>query len=257
MLTRGHGSDGLDDGIHTRQVHAPTPGREVVPSWSGIPRTLQRIPDHDEMGEPRRGGPGRVVDRVAEGDRQWFGGRSTERELTMIQHISRRRLIAGTAGVAGAAALATSSRPVAASGHTMGGPLVTLFDPIRLFDSRDPGNFLGGAKLADGDVVAIIANAPGVDQLRSVFVNITVTQTEGAGFLAVRAHDTRDDVPPPTTSNINWLSSGLTLANLALSQIGSENSIEIHCTGAGASTHVIVDLQGYVPFVGVGDPTTM
>lgn len=165
----------------------------------------------------------------------------------MIRHISRRRLIAGTAGVAGAAAISGSTGSAVAGGHTVGGPLVTLYDPIRLFDSRDPGGFLGGAKFVDGDVVAIIAAAPDVEQLRSVFVNITVTQTEGAGFLSVRAHDTRSDVPPPTTSNVNWTSPGVTLANLALSQIGSENSIEIHCTGAGAATHVIVDLQGYVP----------
>jgi len=55
-------------------------------------------------------------------------------------------------------------------------------------------------------------------------------------------------VPLPETSNINWWTSGLTLANLTLSTVGGENALEVHCEGNGR-THVIVDVQGYVPFV--------
>jgi hypothetical protein len=165
------------------------------------------------------------------------------------QRISRRRLIAGGAGagVLGAGALTTSGRASASSHHN--GGLRALFDPVRLFDSRQPDSLLGGDKLSDGDIVAIIAAAPGVDMVETVFLNLTITETEGAGYLSVRAFDTRDDVPPPTTSNINWTSPGVTLANAALSGVGSEQSIEVHCTGVGAATHLIVDLQGYVPFI--------
>ena len=40
----------------------------------------------------------------------------------------------------------------------------------------------------------------------------------------------------------------MTLANLALSTVGGENSIAVYCLGLGRS-HVIVDIEGYVPFV--------
>jgi hypothetical protein len=168
----------------------------------------------------------------------------------MTRPISRRHLIAGGAGAAGAAALTVG--PVAATGHETtptSGPLIPLGQPVRLFDSRIAESFWDGRKLTDGDVVAVTAGPqPGAGMLLAVFVNITITQTEGAGFLSVRGFETRDDPPPITTSNINWTADDVTLANMTLSQIGAENSIEVHCIGAGASTHVIVDLQGYVPF---------
>lgn len=165
------------------------------------------------------------------------------------QHISRRRLIAGGtgAGIVGATAV-TSSGPASASSHGNGG-VKSLFDPVRLFDSRQPDSLLGGDKLSDGDIVSIVAAAPDVDMVETVFLNITITDTEGAGFLSVRASVAQDGVPAPTTSNINWTSPGVTLANAAMSGVGQHQSIDVHCTGEGSAAHVIVDLQGYVPFI--------
>jgi hypothetical protein len=165
------------------------------------------------------------------------------------QHLSRRRLIAGGAGagIVGAAAI-TSSGPASASSHNNGG-VQSLFDPIRLYDSRQPDSLLGGDKHRDGDIVSVITGAPDVDFLETVFINVTITQTEGAGFLAVRAAPAQDGVPAPTTSTINWTSPGVTIANAAMSGVGRHQSIDVHCTGEGAATHVIVDLQGYVPFI--------
>jgi hypothetical protein len=170
------------------------------------------------------------------------------------QHISRRRLIAGGAGagagVLGGAAMATAGR-ASASGHWAGG-VQALFDPVRLFDSRRSDSPRGGVKLSGGDVVSIMAAAPGVDTITTVFLNLTITETEGAGYLSVRRGGEHDgpDVPPPTTSNINWTAPGVTLANTALSGVDAVYQLfEVHCTGVGAATHLIVDLQGYVPFV--------
>ncbi len=165
----------------------------------------------------------------------------------MTRSLSRRHLIAGGAGAVGAVALAPTVASAEGGGHSGSGmPLTTLFEPMRLFDSRDPSNFFGGNKLTDGDIVAVIASVPGVDFLEAVFVNITITQTEGAGYLAVRANDESDGVATPETSNINWTGPDVTLANLALTRVGAESSIALFCVGGGASTHVIVDLQGYV-----------
>jgi hypothetical protein len=163
----------------------------------------------------------------------------------LARSLSRRRVI-----VAGGAAAITAplvARPAAAAAQVVGGPLVTLLSPVRVFDSREASSVLGGAKFAAGDAVAVNVGPFESGFALSVFVNVTITETEGAGFLTVWPGDASDTVDPPTTSNINWTGPGMTLANLALSQVGQENSIEVRCGGAGR-THVIVDFQGYVPF---------
>jgi hypothetical protein len=165
----------------------------------------------------------------------------------MTSLFSRRRLIAAGGAAAIASPLVATSRAAAVA---PGGFLTTLISPVRVFDSRESSSVLGGAKLKTGDVVAVAVSAAyqGNDFALAVFANITITQTEGAGFLSIRGEDLSGELPAPTTSNINWATGGLTLANLALSSVGGENSIAIHCLGFGR-THVIVDIQGYVPFV--------
>jgi hypothetical protein len=164
----------------------------------------------------------------------------------MSRPFSRRRIIAAGGTAAVAMPLVGPSRVSAAAN---GGQLKTLISPVRVFDSRDPGSVLGGAKFDVGDIVAVTVSAAyeGDDFATAVFANITITQTEGAGYLAVRGEDLSGTLPPPTTSNINWSTGGQTLANLALSSVGGEHAIEVHCSGAGR-THVIVDVQGYFPF---------
>jgi hypothetical protein len=162
---------------------------------------------------------------------------------------SRRRLIAAGGAAALATPLVSSTRAAAAA---PGGVLKTLISPVRVFDSRQASSVLGGAKFRPGNIVAVAVSAAyeGDDIAEAVFVNITITQTEGAGFLSVQGEDLSGEAPDPTTSNINWATGGLTLANLALSTVGGENSIAIYCFGTSlARTHVIVDVQGYVPFV--------
>ncbi len=166
----------------------------------------------------------------------------------MTRLFSRRRLI----GAGGAAAvLAPVAARSASSAHAAppSGALVTLQSPVRVFDTRQPSSVLGGSKLAAGQSVAVTVS-PAFDGgfALSVFVNVTITQTEGWGYLVVRGSDLSGMVPLPETSNINWWTSGLTLANLTLSTVGGENAVEVHCEGNGR-THVIVDVQGYVPFV--------
>ncbi len=160
---------------------------------------------------------------------------------------SRRRMIA--AGGAAAVAAPLAGRPASATAHTpLAGQLVTLLAPIRVFDSREASSVLGGRPFQPGDAVAVNVGAAYPDFALAVFANVTITQTEGAGFLTVWGGDASDTLDTPSTSNVNWTTSGQTLANLALSTVGQENSIEVVCGGAGR-THVIVDVQGYVPFV--------
>ena len=165
----------------------------------------------------------------------------------MPQLFSRRRMLAAGGGVA-LSPLVLDAQPAAAAQPS--GPLITLLTPARLYDSRNSTGPLGGAKLATGGSVIVTASVPDENRfLLAAFVNVTITQTEGAGFLVVTGADSSGERPFPQASNINWAQSSQTIANVALTSIGSESGIEVFARGDGR-THLIVDLQGYVPFTG-------
>jgi hypothetical protein len=167
------------------------------------------------------------------------------KEAAMSSSYTRRGLI-GAAGMAVIlpAAVARTTEPALAA--PVSGPLVTLRTPVRVFDSRENVAPTFGAKISANQSVGVTIGAA-IDggPALSAFINVTVTQTEGGGYLVVRGSDLTGELPLPLTSNINWWASGLTLANLVLTTVGGENYIEVHC-GAG-STHCIVDLYGWVP----------
>ena len=62
----------------------------------------------------------------------------------------------------------------------------------------------------------------------------------------MRASDLKGDRPLPPTSNVNWSADGQTVANLVITAVGGENTLEVHAGGSGR-THFIVDVQAYVP----------
>jgi hypothetical protein len=164
----------------------------------------------------------------------------------MPQLFTRRRMLTAGGGVA-LSPLVLDGQPAAAAQPS--GPLITLLTPVRLYDSRTDAVPLGGAKLATGGSVIVTAFVP--DEARfllAAFVNVTITQTEGAGFLVVTGADSSGERPFPDASNINWAQSGQTIANVALTSVGSEFGIEVFARGDG-KTHLIVDVQGYVPFI--------
>lgn len=162
----------------------------------------------------------------------------------MPRLFSRRAMVAG----GGAAALAPVSFAAVARAAPITGSLVTLLTPIRIYDSRIDDVPLGRAKLASDNTVIVTVSVPDETRfLTAAFLNVTITETEGAGFLRVSGTDSSGTQPVPTTSNINWSQSGQTVANLALTAVGSEAGVDIFA-GGGGRTHVIVDVQGYVPF---------
>lgn len=164
----------------------------------------------------------------------------------MPKLFTRRRMIG-----AGGAAVALSPLAIAKTASAAidpSGPVTVLVTPTRLYDSRTDMTPLGGAKLQAGQSVAVTASAGPTGILMAAFVNVTVTQTEGQGFLRLTGSDATGERPPAPTSNVNWLGSGQTMANMALTTVGFENAIEVFCGGNGR-THVIVDLMGFIPFV--------
>jgi len=165
----------------------------------------------------------------------------------MAQLFTRRKLI----GAGGAAALAPLVTNVgvarAAPPRQVTGPVFVLVEPVRVFDSRIAPPALGGGKLVSDNSIGVSVNdVARTESPTFLYVNTTTTETEGAGFILVRASDLTGERPLPPTSNINWSENGQTLANLVLTAVGGENTLEIHAGGSGR-THFIVDVQAYIP----------
>ena len=84
------------------------------------------------------------------------------------------------------------------------------------------------------------------DEATAVTFNVTVTETESAGFVQVSS-------PGNTfgeTSTVNWTSDGQTVANGGHTSLYEgatyENHLVFHVGGAGgAGAHVIIDITGY------------
>jgi hypothetical protein len=131
------------------------------------------------------------------------------------------------------------------------GPLLVLSPPIRLYDSRTLhiGGTTRNGPISGGQDRPISIGIDNNDQVielpaadvRAAMINLTITETVGAGYLAV-GNPGPDGVP--TTSNINWSASSQTLANLAVVTL-FEGNLTVFA-GGGGSTQFIVDLMGLV-----------
>ncbi len=171
-----------------------------------------------------------------------------QRGYEMSGRFSRRKLL-GASGAAALIPLAVRTDRASAAGASAG-TVVTLTAPQRVLDTRSATSPLGGAKLQPGSNVGfpIGQYLNSGDVAEAAFINVTVTDTENAGYLTVFPSDLSGLRPVPNTSNNNWWASGQTMANSTLTAVGGESYIVIRCSGSGA-THIIVDLQGYIPFV--------
>ena len=164
----------------------------------------------------------------------------------MARRFSRRKLVSAGGVVALAPMVSFGDQAQAAPLPA----IIVLPQPVRVFDSRTTPASLGGGKLVAGNSIAVSVGAvPDPDLIASaVFINVTITDTEGRGFLVVRGSDLTGEVPLPSTSNVNWTADGQTIANLVITRVGGENSLEVHASGTGR-THFIVDVQAYIPAI--------
>ena len=165
----------------------------------------------------------------------------------MSQIFSRRHFI-GAGGAIALGPLANNSAtitaaPVQLKTEIPAGPLVVYFTPIRVFDSRKPNAELSGAKLRSGESVAVTlpAEIEGGGFAIAMFINLTITQTEGSGYLVIHGSDLSGERPFPETSDINWSTAGQTLANLVLPRTGGgQNAIEVHAGAWAALTSLLM-----------------
>jgi hypothetical protein len=104
--------------------------------------------------------------------------------------------------------------------------------PPRVLDTR-----VSGGKLADGAERTIDLGFPGA---RGAVLNLTVTETEGAGgFVAVFPAN----VAWPGNSSINWSGPDQNVANGVITAMDPSGRIKIR--GGAASTQVVIDRIGW------------
>jgi hypothetical protein len=110
----------------------------------------------------------------------------------------------------------------------------TPISPItRVLDTRN-----AGGKLNPGEERTVSLGVPG-NASAAVF-NITVTETEAGGFVAVFPAG----VTWPGNSTINWFAAGQNLANGVISAVNATGQITVR--GGVNKTHVVIDVQGYL-----------
>lgn len=115
-------------------------------------------------------------------------------------------------------------------------------NPARILDTRN-GN--GGYKVpikANSEIVLTVNGRGGVpaSNVSAVALNVAVTGTQKPGFLTIYPSGTSR----PTTSNINFMNAGQTIANSATVKVGTDGKLRIF-NGSSGTTHVIVDVSGY------------
>ncbi len=96
----------------------------------------------------------------------------------------------------------------------------------------------GAGKLQPGEERIVNVGAPTV--ARAAVINLTVTETEAAGFVAAFSAG----IDWPGNSSINWSSANQNIANGVICPLDSSGTIKIR--GGVAPTHVVIDTEGYL-----------
>jgi hypothetical protein len=104
---------------------------------------------------------------------------------------------------------------------------------VRRVDSR-----VNGGKLQPNEERHINLGVPPI--ARAAVINLTITETQDSGFVAVFPAD----APWPGNSSINWSASDQNIANLVITATDPAGGIRLR--GGVNPTHVVIDVQGYL-----------
>ena len=111
------------------------------------------------------------------------------------------------------------------------GAFVAVSPITRVLDTRTTG---GKLQPDEERIVDLGVQGP----VNAAIINLTVTETEGAGFVAVFPAD----VAYPGNSSINWSASDQNVANGVITSVDSTGKVTIR--GGVNPTHVVIDVQG-------------
>ncbi|MEL0211768.1 MAG: hypothetical protein VW891_14515, partial [Novosphingobium sp.] len=142
---------------------------------------------------------------------------------------------AGSAGTVCAFSSAATDLIVDLAGWFAGSSFTGL-TPTRLLDTRQ-----GTGPIAAGGIAEVDLGGAGLGMpadVTAVALNVTVTETQGPGFITVWPCAQGR----PNASNLNYLA-GKTIANNVLTSPGASRKI---CLFASEATHAIVDIAGWV-----------
>jgi hypothetical protein len=115
-----------------------------------------------------------------------------------------------------------------------------LATPQRLYDSRNTGGIFMNGETRTIDVAGVLSGIPAY--ATSVIGNITLANTLDHGFAVVYPKGGSQ----PSTSTINWYTTGQVLANgFSIALGGSPGGIAVHTGPVQAQTHIIIDITGY------------
>jgi hypothetical protein len=129
---------------------------------------------------------------------------------------------------------------------------VVLIPPMRLYDTRAAHSYIPlptsphQGKVAAGQQIGFSVDPVVPRFIDGVILNVTITETEGAGYVVVWVPDADNtSAPPPNVSSINWSVPDQTLANLVFTRVFEEADVLINVGGAG-KTQIVVDVVGYL-----------
>jgi hypothetical protein len=125
----------------------------------------------------------------------------------------------------------------------VGGALIGYLPPPQAFVAISPVNRVldtrtTGGKLAANEERVVDLHVP--TYARAAVINLTVTNTEIAGFVAVFPAD----VGYPGNSSINWSGTGQNLANGVITATDATGKVKIR--GGVNPTDVVIDVQGFL-----------
>jgi hypothetical protein len=127
-------------------------------------------------------------------------------------------------------------------GPTTAGAIHTLATPVRAFDSRQPGPNTGKISNGQSRVIDLSAAIPAF--ATTAFVNLTVTATSNAGFLALASGTVLPEAM--THSNINWFGNSQNLATNAITALSPSRGVRVKCgSSSGGDAHFIIDVFAY------------
>ncbi|WP_405361720.1 hypothetical protein OG535_28305 [Kitasatospora sp. NBC_00085] len=114
--------------------------------------------------------------------------------------------------------------------------------PSRLLDTRDGTGRTGTDKVPGRSTVSVqVAGRGNVPAgAKAAVLNVTATETDGPGHLIAWASGS----PQPTSSNLNWTTSGVTTPNLVIVPLGPNGKINLF-NASPSTTHLIADVFGY------------
>jgi hypothetical protein len=147
-------------------------------------------------------------------------------------------------------------RSILSYGFDVVAPGVLPLVPSRLLDTRIGSDFttVDGVSQGIGQVqggrfvVLQVAGRGGVpDDARAVNLNVTADQASGDGFVSVYPCDAD---ARPNTSNLN-LVPGVAVAAAAFARLSEAGTV---CVFTSTTTHVVIDVNGFVPDRGSVEP---